>query len=243
MRKYQLLFLILTSCVSVFSQESLRMNIQLSEMPYYRFHKIDGEGTAIWSNFTSAGIGLETNTQSYRMTYAILYGLNLNLTVFESNFPIFQSHLLGISYKFHLKKENSLFVGISLFSEVASNYKGNTMWNEFIPYTPVLYNLEYLGHGVPSKLVLQSNFYQSTPFIGFVHAGYNFKVTQAFHISLSASYGFQIMKYKYLKWDEGVEYQEALRLAPVQTQLFHAIGVELGLSYSIPMRSDRKSKE
>ncbi|MCO5268470.1 MAG: hypothetical protein M9897_06215 [Brumimicrobium sp.] len=240
MRKYQLLFLILTSCVSVFSQESLRLNIQLSEMPYYRLHKIDGNISARWYNFITTGIGLEMNTQSNRMTCSILYGLNSNLSPRQYGTFSFQSHLMGLSYKFYLKKENSLFVGISLFTEVATNYKDNTMWNSFNPRPPLTLLKPYSGHNAPLKYYRESNFYQSTPFIGFVQAGYNFKVTQAFHISLSASYGFQIMKYKYLKWDEGEDYQEALRLAPVQTQLFHAIGLELGLLYSIPMKSKKE---
>ncbi|MCO5268472.1 MAG: hypothetical protein M9897_06225 [Brumimicrobium sp.] len=158
------------------------------------------------------------------------------------------SHLLGISYgtRFQKDKKFGFILSINGYSQIHNNYHLTFMRNEYdgsFIIKPQSYKLNLGSHGGPYITHYYSHFYISTPFVGGVLAGVDYKVFDGFHINLSVGFGMRIMKTKYAEWNEGDDYYKKLETTPEKTHYLSTMDFELGVSYAIPMKSGGGSKE
>lgn len=136
----------------------------------------------------------------------------------------FQSFLLGAGAEYHFRKDNRWrpFLGVSFLTELFSNYK-NKSFKYFFP----------VKFPEKASVNLHSIFYVSTPFLGSVWAGYDFRIIDQLHVQLSLQNNFRVFKIKGV--DDELEINpnvsEYLQNAPIQHRLIDALMLKLGVTY------------
>jgi len=153
----------------------------------------------------------------------------------------YNGHYIGVSTEYHFlsnKKRFRPYLGISILSEIATNYKGGYLSGEdFITtdsygsmfgFYPLYYNA--------------SGFYYSTPLFATLSSGFDVRLIKDLHLSFSLGYGLQVMRYKYLEWINDEDYRELLKEEPMKKKVFHYVNVQLGLSYAFPLKKTSKTQ-
>ena len=234
------IFSVLFSLLSFSQENETKMSVQLSNGTFFRI--LDDYRDLY--NLTKLDVGLNFQRAKGDFYLYVTYGYNTDfLSPIEEgknnpNFPNFKSHTLGGSFKYHLlsnQKKVRPYFGLSILSEVATNYRDGMMTRNsfFIIDRPINSFTNYYLSNI-------SNFYHSTPFLGTLSLGCDFRLSEHVRLNLSAGYALKKMKYKYLEWSDGDDYREMLKSAPVESKMFHFINAQLGLNYTF---SIMKSKE
>ncbi|MBW7868711.1 MAG: hypothetical protein H3C31_10335 [Brumimicrobium sp.] len=249
MKKIMLVLLSILCMFEVKAQNNSRdLCFQVIEDPYAQnftdlSQKYDNDFNYL--NLIIFGIGVKLNQPKSTMVLNLAYGLNANFYFFMPSYT-FQSHLLGIAYEFQLLNKDKKvrpFARFNILTEVGSNYKNGFMLG-YNPYPTYSHTPQFNGsHGSISGYINSSGFYVSTPLLTTLSVGVDFKIVEEFHINIGLGSGIQAMKYKYLKWNDGEDYKEKLKTIPEELKFFHIINANIGLSYSIPIKSNRKSKK
>lgn len=157
----------------------------------------------------------------------------------------YRSHFIGGEVSYHIfknKKRFSPYISIFLASEVSKNSK-NTYLNESFGYRdyPFIYE-SIFSPGYPPKITYWSYFYISTPFIGSLTGGCVFRASKDININLGVGYGLRWMKTKYAEWQKNEDINKKLKTISSKNDYFHLLDVQLGLSYSFPLKKTSKSE-
>ncbi|PKR81841.1 hypothetical protein CW751_00440 [Brumimicrobium salinarum] len=233
------IFSVLCSLLSFSQENETKMSAQLSNSTFSRVFT----NTHDLYNLTKIDLGINFQRAKGDFYLFVTYGLNTNLllssqksaglTVFS-----YKSHMFGGSFEYHLlsiQRKVRPYFGMSILSELATNYKDGFM----TPNSFYIIN-KPLNSMTNSYLFNISNFYQSTPFLGTLSLGCDFRLSKVVRLNFSMGYSLRKMKYKYLEWYDGDNYREMLKNVPVESKMFHFINAQLGLNYTF---SIMKSKE
>ena len=239
MKSITVFILSLIIALSSYSQENeTRMSAQLSNGFFTRIF----DNYSNLYNLTKIDLGLNFQRPKGDFYLYATYGYKTNIISSEDKAIgkiqfAYKSHMIGGSFEYHLlsnQKKVRPYFGLSILSEVATNYRDGFLGRmafEIINYYTYLTVYPYTSYN--------SNFYHSTPFLGTLSLGCDFRLSKDLRLNLSAAYGLKKMKYKYLEWKDGDDYREKLKSAPVESKTFHYINAQLGLSYNF---SFKKSK-
>ena len=156
---------------------------------------------------------------------------------------LYRGHYLGISLENHFLSKDKRFrpyVGISVSSEVATNYK-----KKFIEDSTFLTRNSHINYPISSGqsssyMFNSSGFYYSTPFFGTASIGFDVRLIKDLHLNFSLGYGLQIMRYKYLEWKNNADYRELLKDGPMRSRMLHYVNAELGLRYEFSFKNKPK---
>ncbi|MBW7868904.1 MAG: hypothetical protein H3C31_11315 [Brumimicrobium sp.] len=153
---------------------------------------------------------------------------------------LLRSHFMGLSLKYTFGNSSKVvrpFIMSQILSEISTNYKNGYLLEDF--YIP---REEPWGKG---KMFdpFYSHLYYSTPLASSVSTGIDIRLMQNFNLNIGVGYGFRIMKVKSVRWKADEDLQEIAKNIPTKNVYSHMLDFELGVSYAIPMKSGRKSKE
>ncbi|RFC53481.1 hypothetical protein [Brumimicrobium aurantiacum] len=214
-------------------------DIKLSLKANYGFYTTIFSNYGIILNSTDIDIGLVKQSEravSY-LSLAYLYNTNSFNMRLDNGYGLYNGHYFGLTFEHHFvndQKRFSPFIGLSLMSEVTSNYKegflsGSLEGTYFLPVDSHVKYSEY-NNGYPYTFN-SSGFYYSTPFFGTASFGFDLRLIKDLHLSFSLGYGMQLMRYKYLEWKNDEDYREMLKDIPMETRMLHYVNAELGLRY------------
>lgn len=137
-----------------------------------------------------------------------------------TKFYEFDYHLLGVSLEyrfFNEQKAISPIFGTMFLTEIASNYKGK-------------YLLDYRPTDYISKTI-DTRFYKSTPLVGNINLGADFRIIKNLNLDLNIGYGFRVIKTQY-GFYKGLEFYKT-----DNNRLAHFIDIQLKMRYTIPMKN------
>lgn len=131
-----------------------------------------------------------------------------NFGYFEAPPFFLKSHLLGITINYTLNehKKFSPFVGMSALTEIATNYKGQFIRDDFFPTVDYYKDEVFTGVSLdtygPSVWYhfYNANLYEGTVLSAIVSAGYSYQPFPHFKIRMSLADAIKIMKKKSLRW-------------------------------------------
>jgi hypothetical protein len=206
------------------------MTISLSEgidplLGLLKYERLNKNRSYSSTNF-QAGVQFETN-KGY-LNGSFIYQLQGNL---KKNLPSFtqKNHFIGadFSYRFQKEKKNNLFMGLSLLSEVKTNYK----------------NKQYDVYGSPTKKskydseydIFYARYYYSTPFVGALRLGYDFQVIENLKINVAIENTIRVSHLKTSEWKSneptGQLLEDLLAKQSKETMIIDAMGFRFGISY------------
>ena len=237
------LFSLLFSLLSFSQENKTKMSVQLSNGSFTRIF----DNYSNHYNLTKIDFGLNFQRPKGDFYFYATYGYKTNIISSEDKALgntqfAYKSHMIGGSFAYHLlsnQKKVRPYLGLCILSEVATNYKDGFMSRMnygIINYYTYLTVYPYNSYN--------SNFYQSTPLLGTISLGCDFRLSKDVRLNFSMGYSLRKMKYKYLEWYDGDNYREMLKNVPVESKMFHHINAQLGLNYSFSLKkSPEKNKK
>lgn len=146
-----------------------------------------------------------------------------------SNKYIMRSHFLGMNLIFRLREQKIIrpYIGVSLLTEINTNYKDRYLSSpNYYPVSLYLPNIEAFNADI--------NFYKSTPFIGDIMVGCDFRLYKGLSINGSIGYEIRIIKSQY-----GILHYQANNPNPTVSIIdnpyklgFNMLTIQFGLSYA-----------
>lgn len=197
------------------------------------------------------GLYADMFINSPSINLGINYGNNSNNTYvyFAYNFmrnSLYKGHYLGITFEHHFlsdKKRFRPFLGLSILSEITSNYKeGFIEGTDFLTRNGHIKYTKFIGGNSSYYIFNSSGFYYSTPLFATLSLGFDVRLIKDLHLSFSLGYGLQVMRYKYLEWINDEDYRELLKEEPMKKKVFHYVNAQLGLSYAFPLKKTSKTQ-
>ena len=154
---------------------------------------------------------------------------------------IMNSHFIGfvITNRFRENKIVRPFINISGSTEVKTNYRDRYLSTE-------TYNPTVISSGNYDNVIgIKTNFYQSTPFIGSLLIGCDFRIYKDLRVNLALGYGLRVLKTRYGML---TFHPEQSTMKPVKTEYisepytvaFHMLDFQLGLSYAFSFKKKEK---
>lgn len=252
MKRLVILILLLATTFTGISQKNkVQPSISITNMGM-----IDFTFTNI-CDLTNVGIGVNVNLNKGRLALYGAYGFLAELPIWTHG-PLVKNHFLGLSLEYSIfgdEKKVRPFIGLSLLSEIATNYRNGYMDESFLSSDdPVAgYGTVPMGsHGSgPYKIGYNTNFYYSTPFLGSLLVGCDIHLAKGLRLSIAAGYGLRIMRYRNVVWTvesdtpyltEEVNVEELLKDKIVQNKAFHFMEFQLGLSYTFSFNKKEKAQ-
>lgn len=244
MKKYFLLILVLSVMINGIAQEN-ESKVKLAVSTSNNFMVCFTNG---YRNFdlTLFEVGVDIKTNRCNIKLFPTYGFNFYL----ENPPPYRNHLLGISSEIVILNETKRFrpfVGVSLLSEIRTNYKNGYVDMNYYFYTSTPISSAdfiFVSKTMPHKIIYGGWFYQSMPLVGTISAGCNIRLVKGFSLNLAVGYNLSLMRYKYVKWeyDDYVkeDYRDKLGDAPINTKALHSMAFQLGLSYAFSFKKKEK---
>lgn len=146
---------------------------------------------------TNFGIGVDFSKNNYglgiRLGYQCLISKQqVDTKIWQVKKAVLNSHLIsfGIINRFRETKIIRPFIRIDFSSEVATNYKNKYL--DALNYIPERYFLPF-----ETSKYKKLNIYHSTPFVGDLLFGSDFKVFKGFSINVSLGYSIRVIKVQY----------------------------------------------
>ena len=262
--KQLLLLLTFTSSFIALSQEKLQLVTGISGFFEKELGMISNDGSQV---YVGGGLhfglrfiqdkGMLDATLVYQLSSNVFYDdvydsiyidyQNKKTKYFDSNGnkispykSVLRSHLMGFSLKYTFGNSSKVvrpYIMTQFLSEISTNYKNGFLHSN--DYTP---KARPLGKGTFTT-PFWSILYYSTPLVSSVSTGIDIRLMQNLNLNIGVGYGFRIMKVKSAKWKSDEDLQEIAKNIPTSSVYSHMLDFELGVSYAIPVKSGRKSKE
>ncbi|MBW7868715.1 MAG: hypothetical protein H3C31_10355 [Brumimicrobium sp.] len=269
--KQLLLLLTFTSSFIALSQEKLQLVTGISGFFEKELGMISNEGSQVYGggglHFGLRFIqdkGMLDATLVYQFSTNVFYYADADSVSFDGKYyhdydsngkeissykSLLRSHFIGASIKYIFRESDKTtrpFIKIDVLTELGSNFRdGYLLQDEYIPKLEpsATYFYSPIPGGEPKLLYYYSDLYYSTPLVSNLTAGIDIRLMQNLNLNIGVGYGFRIMKVKSVRWNEGEDYREKAKNLPTKSVYSHMFDFELGVSYAIPMKSGRKSKE
>lgn len=219
-----ILLLLMNNNICLISQSE----IKLTAAATHTFSLCD-VGVVGWNNYfenqymgTNLSIGGELATKKGNVSCSAIYqyGGGWYNKLYE-----FDYHMLGGGVKYRLLNDNKIvspLFGMMLLTEIASDYRGKYL----LYYRPVDY----------FSSLYDTRYYVSTPILGNITIGCDFRLTRGLHINIGFGYGYRFIKTRYDKW-AFIESEMSMKKYSVEeNKQFHFLDVQVGLSYSFPLK-------
>ncbi|MBW7868716.1 MAG: hypothetical protein H3C31_10360 [Brumimicrobium sp.] len=260
--KQLLLLLTFTSSFIALSQEKLQMITGISGFFEKELGMISNEGDQVYGGgelyFGLRFIqdkGMLDASLVYQFSTNVNYYAHADSTSFDGKYykkydsngkemssykSLLRSHFMGLSLKYSFGNSSKVikpFIMTQILSEISTNYKNGYLLEDF--YIP---REEPWGKGKMFE-PFYSHLYYSTPLVSSVSTGIDIRLMQNLNLNIGVGYGFRIMKVKSVRWNEGEDYREIAKNISTSSVYSHMFDFELGVSYAIPVKSGRKSKE
>ncbi|MBN9293187.1 MAG: hypothetical protein J0G96_04320 [Flavobacteriia bacterium] len=258
MKVYIILILVLFSTITGITQENkikLSLNVSNTFMNCFRSYK------DLIFDLTTIGFGIDIKKTNGNFRLHAAYGFNTYIeptreTLYYIKSFSYKSHLLGLAFEYHRLNEQKRFhpfIGMSISSEIATNYKNGYIHYKY-EYFPPYPHSDVFGQGPGGGpyyyISYKTRSYQSMPLVSTFYAGCNIKIVENLNLNLSLGYNLSLMNYKYVQWsyngygkpDESTvkkDYYNSLGTTPVQILVLHSLAVQLGLNYTFPLKKQK----
>lgn len=243
------------STITGIAQENkvkLSLSVSNTFMNYFRSYK------NLMFDLTTIGCGVDIKKTNANFKLHVAYGFNTYIeptreTSYYINSFSYKSHSLGLifeSYFLNKDKRFRPFTGMSIGSEITTNYK-----NGYIHYDDAYFTTRPYsntsgsgpGGGPPYSTGYKTRSYQSMPLLSTFYTGCSIKIVEDLNVNLSLGYNLSLVNYKYVqlvyhgseKTNESVvkeDYYNSLGTRPVQTLVLHSLAVQLGLNYTFSFK-------
>lgn len=156
----------------------------------------------------------------------------------NENPGFFQDHLIGTNFnvKFFNTKKIRPFIGISILTEIKSNFKDKTLDSDnYSPWELYFNENSILPEGQKSFYV---NFYKFTPLVINTLLGCGINITNNFEINIAFGYGLRSLKTRYgiitydNQWKPISDKREFIGNAHIIN--FHMLVAQIGVNYDFP---------
>ncbi len=248
----QIAFLFLIS--TTFAQESIKPIIQISEeinplFGYTPFINSKDEHRTHYLK-SSLRLGIQKSLKTDVINIFGSYQLAGNLKGQVQGFYQI-SHFAGVGFEYIFNKDKRFrpFIGLVTTSEFKTNYKNGYLYDVTKGY-PISSqeSLVYLGFedGISSYFI---TYYHSTPFIGSIMTGCEWRIINKLYLRLSLVNDLQVLKTRtlLLTKNEAIYYgytnhtiSKSLKNSPVETTIMNSLGIQLGLSYAFSFKKKPK---
>lgn len=189
-------------------------------------------------NGTDLGLGIQRNTSKGNFGGLLIYRFGGSLVSNGLKPYIMNNHLLGGELNYHVLNESkkiSPMLGLTLLTEVASNYGGKYIRN-YGPHNHPRPNWNNYNNSIS---YYDSDYYASTPFVGNIVLGCDFQLIKGLNFNMALGYGVRIMKIRYKKWDAD-QSEPAGDLSDKYSlkegKLLHCIDLQIGFNYAFPFK-------
>lgn len=153
-----------------------------------------------------------------------------------------KGNLIGliISNKFRETKVVRPFFSIELSTEIGTNYKEKYLGAENYNIDKYITTASYIWNK-------NINYYQSTPFIGNLLVGCDFRLYKGLSVNAAFGYGLRILKAQYgtLYYYPSVQNKPAteIKIGNPYTLGFNMLTLQLGLSYAFDIHKKKQKTE
>lgn len=217
------------------AQQNNSISFSLSQNILKEIGLISNMGLQYYSG-SCLKIGYRFENKKSDLEVGIIYCYSGSLSG-HSKYFISQNHSLGSSLKYSFVnkgKKIKPFLNFNTLIEIASNYRnGFLLIERHIPSLNPSYTVDYYSYTVYHYY---SNFYHSTPLASSLLGGIDIKLNQTLSLNIAAGYAFRIMKVKYAEWKKNEDVYKKLETIPTENVFSHFLDVQLGLSYSFPLK-------
>lgn len=200
---------------------------------FYQKMNFNGGVNLIHDNYS---LGIKLSYQYFIGRGQLLYIDN------AVNKGLMKGHLLGfvITNRFREKKVIRPYFSIALSSEIKTNYKNKYLRE--LEYDPISFSF------VASKIWnTELNVYKSTPFIGDLLVGCDFRIYKGFSMNLAFGYSIRVIKVQY----EKVTFPAGPPSAPIYEEKIgqpyslslNYLTFQLGLSYAFDIHKKKQKTE
>lgn len=206
-----------------------------------------------YETYMAESIALGINVSSKKIDVNTLFFYNFMYSgIYKFNAIKDYTRLHQIGGKFEIiflsnTKRFRPYLSLTSGTSLDRKYKNKLLDSEalvFIDKAEV--DIHFLSKVQPNPITRYARFYQSTPFIGTFVTGCDVRIVENFHVKVGVGYGLQIMKTKYAEWSGGKtnnpinpyppNMEAFLKDIPMDTHYFHLLDVQVGLSYSFPLK-------
>lgn len=203
-------------------------------------------------NLTSLGLGINIRVKNGNISLYGMYSLKGYIAVYDKSIKSyeFHNHLLGIAIEYNLFHETKKFrpyVHCLLQTEICPSYKDRYIDKEgLFPFNSNAYPvLGLISSGQPPIVYSYgSKFYQNTPIMFGISAGYSMRIFNGFQLNASFGYNLTRWNLKYVRWMNATELAEKLPKAPILHYSLHSMAFQLGLSYAFSFhKKDKQTNE
>ena len=253
-----LIFVLLSATTGVAQENKIKLSLSASNtfMNCFRSYK------DLMFDLTTVGCGVDIKRTNGNFRLYAAYAFNTYIepareTLYYLKSFSYKSHLLGLAFEYHCLNEQKRFrpfIGMSISSEIATNYK-----NGYIHYDDAYFTTRPYsntsgsgpGGGPPYSTGYKTRSYQSMPLVSTFYAGCSIKIVEDLNVNLSLGYNLSLINYKYVqlvyhgyeKPDESIvkeDYYNNLKTVPIQTLILHSLAVQLGLNYTLSFKKKTK---
>ena len=193
----------------------------------------------------SGGINLIHNNYSLGIKLNYQYFIGRGQLLYQDkgvNKGLMKSHLLGfvITNRFREKKIVRPYFSIALSSEIKTNYKNKYLRE--LEYDPISFS--FVAFNIWNT---ELNIYKSTPFIGDLLVGCNFRIYNELSINLAFGYSVRVIKAQYAR----VTFPAGPPSTPIYEEkigrpyslVLNYMTIQLGLSYAFDTHKRKPKTE
>lgn len=216
------------------AQNISSLKLGIANVLSYNYQHKYGANPFYYKNILQIGYSL--NEKHSTFDFNILYQYSISKSCPENKKIKERDHFLGLGMNLHfgnkIKRFRVIF-GIQAYFNIYSNYKYRYLWEDYlipkeephILYTSLGFIKSYDGL-----------FYISTPFIGNIFLGCDFKVFKRFHLILSIGYGYRIINTKRVHWSVKEDPSIKLSDASIISYELNMVNYKLSLTYSFSLK-------
>lgn len=203
----------------------------------------------------SIGINLPLKVGNISFFVQYEYGGNWKTTdnnMQEVSMYTLDYHLIGGGIKYRILNQSKFYsptIHISALTEIASNYRGGYLKSRgYFPnereYSFEPNNTVQIGGDSPNKKY--TYYYVSTPFLGSVLIGNEFRVLEGLFVNLGIGMSMRATKVRYKEWYSS-EPEPSPNLSKTHSfdnvNWFKTFDLNLGINYTFPFKSKKPQPE
>jgi hypothetical protein len=215
-----------------------------------KFDRNSSSSSSSWYNITSLGLGVNVQIKKSNMSIYGVYGLKGYIDIGLANAVKsyeFHNHFLGIAIEYNLLSELKRFrpyIHCTILTEIYPSYKDKYIDKSFLyPFNKNTYPIiGWLSTGSEKPIIpiYGNKFYQKTPIMFGISAGYSVRIFNGFQLNLSLGYNLTRWHLKYVRWMNSIELEEKFTKAPDFNYSLHSMIVQFGLNYTFSFNKKDK---
>ncbi len=181
-------------------------------------------------------------------------------------------HLLGGGFKYRVLNPSKIYsptIRLSALTEVGTNYAGKKLELDYYSESSYYMPVHFFPSNTPGEIHSSENYhtddvvyfyvydYISTPFIGTIFIGNEFKLMKSLFLNIAIGYQCRVVRTHYKIWQNNI-YDPSLVVEPTtkivdrykmkntkngNIDLVHYCELNVGFNYIISFKKDSKSKE